>query len=63
MGDVPRAIDAYRTFNERARSDSPTTTLSVLHDIGKALETRGDASAERFLSNLLHIEAVLAPSS
>ena len=63
VGDVPRAIDAYRTFNERARSDSARTTLSVLHEIGTALEARGDARAGTFQSNLLHIEAVLASAS
>jgi tetratricopeptide (TPR) repeat protein len=61
LGDVPRAIDAYRIFNQRARSDSPTTTLAVLQEIGRKLEARHDPRSARFLSDLQHIEAVLPP--
>lgn len=63
LGDVSRAIDCYRTFNERARTDSPTTTLSVLHEIREALESHGDPRAARLTADLLHIEAVLSAAS
>lgn len=63
VGDVPRAIDAYRKFNERARSDSFRTTLSVLHEIKSALASRGDARAGILQSNLRLIEAVLTATS
>lgn len=63
LGDVLRAIDCYRTFNERARTDSPTTTLSVLHEIREALEGHDDPRAARFTADLLHIEAALSATS
>lgn len=62
LGDVPHAIDCYRTFNERARTDSPMTTLSLLHEIGTALKSHGDTRAAKFRADLRHVEAVLSTS-
>jgi hypothetical protein len=63
LGHVGEAADAYRTFSERARSDSPTTTLSVLRQIVDTLRARPepDPDASRLAADVERIESLLTP--
>jgi tetratricopeptide (TPR) repeat protein len=42
LRDVDDAVAAYRTFMAKARTDSPGTTLSVLHEVIDKIEKNGD---------------------
>jgi tetratricopeptide (TPR) repeat protein len=59
VGQTGAAIEAYRTFGKRARSDSPATTLSVLREILDKLILRHDPDAPRLAADLEHVGEVL----
>lgn len=59
LGDDLEAASAYRTFAAKARTDSPTTTLSVLRQLVSALEAHGDQEAVRIMASLRRVEGLL----
>jgi tetratricopeptide (TPR) repeat protein len=59
LGDVPGAERAYRTFVEKAGSHAPSSTLEVLRDIVKCLQTAGDTGARLVADSLSVLEARL----
>jgi tetratricopeptide (TPR) repeat protein len=58
-GRLPEALDAYREFDERARSDSPQTTLTVLDDVVQGLRTHADPGAEKLAADVEQIKDLL----
>jgi tetratricopeptide (TPR) repeat protein len=62
LGDDLEAASAYRTFAAKARTDSPTTTLSVLRQLVSALEAHGDQDAARIMASLSRVEGLLGPA-
>jgi tetratricopeptide (TPR) repeat protein len=60
LGDDLEAATAYRTFAAKARTDSPTTTLSVLRQVVSALEAHGDQDAARIMTSLHRVEGMLS---
>lgn len=60
LGDIAGAELAYRSFIDRARTDSPDVTLSVLRDLLDQLEKNGDPAAPALRQSAAHIERVLA---
>jgi tetratricopeptide (TPR) repeat protein len=60
LGDVDKALSAYRTFVAKARTDSPGLTLSVLRDVVEALEQNGDPEAQQVRAGAARVERELS---
>ena len=60
LGDDLEAASAYRTFAAKARTDSPTATLSVLGQVVSALEAHSDPDAARIAASLRRVEGLLS---
>jgi hypothetical protein len=54
------ALSAYRTFTNKARTDSPATALRVLHEVVDGLTANGDPSAPAVAESLAEVERRLA---
>jgi hypothetical protein len=60
-GDEQRALAAYTTFANKARTDSPAATLRVLREVVDALKAHHDPGASGVEKALATLETVLAP--
>lgn len=58
LGEERRAVSAYRTFAEKARTDSPATTLNVLRTLVATLSARDDEGASVVEAALKRVESV-----
>jgi hypothetical protein len=59
-GDPDGAARAYRSFAAKATSGSPSSTLSVLDEIVKALNLHGDESAVQVADSVKRMKRVFA---
>jgi tetratricopeptide (TPR) repeat protein len=58
LGEQSRAVSAYTTFAEKARTDTPATTLNVLRTLVTTLKARNDHGAPPVEAALDRIEAL-----
>ncbi|MBV9162228.1 MAG: hypothetical protein JO281_11880 [Pseudonocardiales bacterium] len=59
LGDDNGAESAYRAFARKARTDSLSSTLSLLKQIVNALYAHGDADADRVAASVHNVEKAL----
>jgi hypothetical protein len=59
LGEERPAISAYTTFVEKARTDSPAATLSVLRTVVEALKAHKDQNAPVVEAAIDRVEALL----
>jgi tetratricopeptide (TPR) repeat protein len=59
LGDESGAASAYQDFVTRARSDSPVSSLAVLHEVVQALISHKDPDANRTAGALAKVESVI----
>jgi tetratricopeptide (TPR) repeat protein len=59
LGDDQGAESAYQNFVEKARSDSPISTLAVLKEIVAALYENGDPDSARVADSLASVEPTI----
>lgn len=59
LGEEGSALSAYRTFAEKARTDSPAATLSVLRGVVEALKINKDGGAPAVEAALDNVEELL----
>lgn len=59
LGDDQGAESAYQNFVEKARSDSPISTLAVLKEIVAALYENGDPDSARVADSLASVEPII----
>lgn len=59
LGDDAAAIDAYRTFADKARTTSPAVTLQVIKDLAAAMRSHEDPDAARVDASVRAAERVL----
>jgi tetratricopeptide (TPR) repeat protein len=59
LGDDRGAVSAYQDFVGRARTDSPVSSLAVLHEVVQALIAHKDPDADRTAEALAKVESVI----
>lgn len=59
LGDDSGAVSAYQDFVTRARTDSPVSSLAVLHEVVQALIGHKDPDADRTAEALVKVESVI----
>jgi|1185.fasta_scaffold61326_1 tetratricopeptide (TPR) repeat protein len=59
LGDAESALAAYRTFHAKGRTESPRTTLRVLHQVVSALRSHDDPDASRLDDAVREVEQLL----
>lgn len=62
LGELGTAVSAYATFAEKARTDSPATTLAVLRRVVDALKEHDDPDAATVEAALDRVQALLQPT-